>query len=60
MHKFKNSVIAFFGLLTLIGTFVDVVPHTGFGQGSEGNGGDRAQLRRATVRRGGARSCSLQ
>ena len=38
MHRSRNSVIAFLGLLTLIGVTVAVVPHTGFGQGSEGNG----------------------
>jgi len=38
MYKFRNSVIAFFGLLTLISVTVAVAPHTGFGQVSVGNG----------------------
>jgi cytochrome c peroxidase len=38
MYRSKNSVIALVGLLILIGVTVAVVPHTGFGQVSEGNG----------------------
>jgi cytochrome c peroxidase len=38
MYRSKNSVIAIAGLLILIGVTVAVVPHTGFGQASEGNG----------------------
>src|SRR2546425_767778 len=38
MYKLKTSVIAFFGLLALVGAIAAVMPHTGFGQGSIGNG----------------------
>jgi cytochrome c peroxidase len=38
MYRSRNSVIAFLGLLTLIGVTVAVAPHTGFGQVSDGNG----------------------
>jgi len=38
MYKFKRSVIAFFGLLALIGAITTVMPHTGFAQDPKGNG----------------------
>src|SRR4030095_6909767 len=38
MYRSRNSFIAIVGLLILIGLTVAVVPHTGFGQVSEGNG----------------------
>ncbi len=38
MYKFKNSVIAFFGLLALIGAIAAVMPYTGFAQDPKGNG----------------------
>src|SRR6266511_4547787 len=38
MYRSRNSVIAIVGLLVLICVTVAVVPHTGFGQVSEGNG----------------------
>src|SRR5438034_9735038 len=38
MCTFKNPVIAFFSLLAVMGAIAAVWPHTGFGQGSKGNG----------------------
>lgn len=38
MYKLKRSVIAFFGLLALIGAIAAVMPHTGFAQDPKGNG----------------------
>jgi cytochrome c peroxidase len=38
MYRYKNSVIAFLGLLTLIGLTAAVAPNTGFGQSSEEDG----------------------
>src|SRR6266540_7151913 len=38
MYRSRNSIIAIAGLLVLIGVSVAVVPHTGFGQVSDGNG----------------------
>jgi hypothetical protein len=38
MYKFKNSVIAFFGLLVLIGATNAVLPGTGCGQTTGGTG----------------------
>src|SRR5258705_10822066 len=41
MYRSRNSIIAMLGLLSLIGVPVAVLPHTGFGQASEGNGETR-------------------
>jgi cytochrome c peroxidase len=38
MYRSRNSAIAIVGLLILIGVTVAVVPHSGFGQVSDGNG----------------------
>jgi len=38
MYRSRTSVIVIVGLLILIGVTVAVVPHTGFGQVSDGNG----------------------
>jgi len=38
MNKLKSSVVAFFGLLALVGTITAVKPSTGFGQDSNPNG----------------------
>src|SRR5215204_3225996 len=38
MHKFKGSVVAFFGLVILVSVNAAVLPRTGFGQDPSPNG----------------------